>query len=111
MPQPSIANITYDPFLTNVSVAYFQDQSEFAVTGVFPVLPSNNRSGLITGWSSADLLRDDMARRAPGSGYLRIGAGTSQVSFRVEEWGLEWPVDDLIRAAAMQPYNLDVVAA
>lgn len=111
MPQPSIANITYDPFLTNVSIAYFQDQTDYAVTQVFPMLPSANRSGKITGWAAADLLRDDMQRRAPGSGYLRIGAGTSQLSFSVEEWGLEWPVDDLIRAASMAPYNLDVVAA
>lgn len=111
MPQPAIANLTYDPFLTNVSVSYFQDNTDFAVLQTFPALPVSTRSGKIVGWSAADLLRDDMARRAPGSGYMRVGAGTTSVNYQALEWGLEWPVDDLIKAASMQPYNLDVVAA
>lgn len=111
MPSPDISGLTYDPFLTQISVGAFLSDDQFAAHRAFPMLQVMSPSGIITGWKKEDLLRDEMRRRLPGARYGRVGAGTTQLRYTVEEFGLEWTVDKLVKAKAMRPYDLEVVAA
>lgn len=74
MPQPTRSDVHVDSILTNLSVAYIQDQTRFISTRVFPLLPVDKQSDLYYTYTKNDWFRDEAERRADstesaGSGY------------------------------------------
>ena len=57
MPRNSEANI--DRALTNMSVAYMQDESAYIANKVFPVIPVKRQSDLYYKYNKGDFLRDE----------------------------------------------------
>lgn len=62
MPRMSDAHI--DRAMTNISVAYFQDQSNFIADKVFPVIPVQRQSDLYYVYNKGDFMRDEARERA-----------------------------------------------
>lgn len=74
MPRPQKSDMHVNTPLTNMSVAYIQDASEFIATKIFPLLPVNKQSDSYFRYDIGDFSRDEMEERAPatesvGSGY------------------------------------------
>jgi hypothetical protein len=67
MPQPNLSNVHVNVPLTNMSVAYVQDQSHFIADRVFPNIPVTKQSDRYYVYSRADFNRDEMRERAPGT--------------------------------------------
>lgn len=63
--QYQIAKGTFQPniYLTNMSMAYFQDASRYVAKSIFPICPVQLSSGMYYKFSKADLLRDNVGRK------------------------------------------------
>lgn len=72
--QPSRSQVHIDAVLSNISVAYIQDQSRFIAQQVFPVVPVDKASDKYFVYRKEDWFRDEAQKRADasessGSGY------------------------------------------
>jgi len=112
MPTPTQSALHVNRPLTDVLIAYTQDETAFAAGRVFPEVPVMKASDIIPQWDRGDMLRDEMQRRAPTSRFARVGLrNDNTLTYSVETFGLEFPVDDDIRANQDEPYDLDEAAA
>ena len=87
--QTEIAKGSFRPnmFLTNMSIAYFQDASAYAAKSLFPTLPVALSSGTFYKFSREDLARDDV-RRKPQFGKVepvQIASETDSYSVSVDQ--------------------------
>ncbi|MFI3171099.1 MAG: major capsid protein [Eubacteriales bacterium] len=64
---PNRSDIHIDKALTNISVKYFQDESNFIAGQVFPVVPVQKQSDRYFMYLKEDWFRDDAQERAPGT--------------------------------------------
>lgn len=64
---PTRQQIHIDQALTNISVAYMQDASNFIADKVFPKVPVQKQSNLYFIYDRGDFWRDEAAERAPGT--------------------------------------------
>jgi hypothetical protein len=67
MPNPVYGDIHVDTPLTNMSVAYIQDQSAFVADKIFPIVPVKKQSDLYYIYSKADFLRNEADIRVYGA--------------------------------------------
>lgn len=104
MPNPTPGSLHVDTYLTDVSVAYVQSSTAFVADRVFPRVPVAKQSDIVPMFSRADFLRDEMAKRAAGSEVRRVGYRTESTSYIADEWALEHPIDDQVRANADGPF-------
>jgi hypothetical protein len=64
---PQLGDVHVNVPLTNMSVAYIQDQANFVADRVFANIPVTNQSDRYYTYSRADFNRDEMEDRAPGT--------------------------------------------
>lgn len=64
---PTRPQIHIDRALTNISVAYMQDASNFVAADVFPIVPVQKQSDLYFIYRREDFLRDEAEDRANGT--------------------------------------------
>ncbi len=74
MPQPTQEDLHVDAALTNISVAYIQDQSHFIASQVFARVPVDKQTDFYWSYDKDDWFRDEAKPRADntesaGSGY------------------------------------------
>lgn len=65
MPLPGDVHVNQP--LTNISVAFIQDQSNFVADHVFPIVPVEKQSDRYYTYSQEDFFRDEAEERAPGT--------------------------------------------
>lgn len=105
MPQPTIASQHIDTYLTNLSVGYIQAPSNFVAPAAAPHLPVDKKSDKIAVYSKADLFRDEMQLRAPGSESAGGGYRASTDSYACDVYASHIDVDDQTVAGADNPYR------
>lgn len=109
MPNPQPGAVHVNGLLTDISVAFIQEQNKFVAPRVFPMVPVQQKSNIYAQYSRADFLRDEVAQRAPGAPYERIGYRTDNTAtYNCLEFGAEHPLDDQVKANASGPYNPEV---
>lgn len=64
---PTQQQARVDKVLTNMSVAYFQEEANFIATKVFPLIPVKKQSDLYYTYNKGDFFRDDAKVRAGGT--------------------------------------------
>ncbi len=64
---PSSGDVHVNAPLTNISIAYIQDETNFVADRVFPNIPVTKQSDRYYVYSRADFNRDEMEERAPGT--------------------------------------------
>lgn len=67
MPLPDATDVHVNQLLTNVSVAWFQDQGRFIADKVFPNIPTQKESNRYAVFNKGDLLRSEARPRPPNS--------------------------------------------
>ena len=87
MAQPTANDVHIDAILTNISVAYIQDQNAFVASKVFPTIPVEKQSDKYFVYTKGDWFRDEAQLRAPatesaGSGYNLTTATDRRASCR-----------------------------
>lgn len=105
--QPTASDVHIDQPLTNISIAYLQDQTEFVVDMIFPLLPVAKQSDKYFTIDKGNFFRSMMKKRAPMTVAGRIGYTVSSDSYFCDRWSVGHPIPDQVRRNADTAMNLD----
>lgn len=111
MPQPTQGDLHVNTPLSNISLAFMQDQSAFIADKVFPNIPVQKQSDRYYTYDRGYFNRDEMELRAPstetaGSGYTVDNTPT----YFCPVYGFHHDIDDPSRANADSVLSLDAEA-
>lgn len=100
-----------DTALTNVSVAYMQDQMGFIADKVFPVVGVSKQSDYYYVYDKEAFLRNDVAERAPKTESAGVNLKLSTDNYFCKVYAVHADVDDQERANADPQVDPDIDAA
>jgi hypothetical protein len=105
--QPSRGDVHVNRPLTNISIAFVQDESKFVASKVFPNIPVSKQSDQYFTYDRGAFNSDEMEERAPGTesagGNYTIGTDLYHAKNRAYHRN----IPDVIRNNADSPINLD----
>lgn len=101
MPQINQANV--DAVLSNISVAYMQDQTKFVANKVFPVVPVDKKSGIFMKYNREDWNRDEAQKRADITESAGGGFDLSRDTYNAEVYAFHMDIGDQAVANAITP--------
>lgn len=107
MPQPYAQQVHIDVALTNISVAYLQNNADYIADKVFPVLPVQHQSNKYFIYRRGDFFRDVATKRAPGTESSGGGYNLDTGSYFADVWSHHKMVDPQIRSNSDQPLDAD----
>ncbi len=111
MGQPTRSQVhAVDTPLTNVSTAYWQNETNFIATKVFPVVPVDHKTDKYYTYTKADWFRDEAKPRADASESAGSGYGLSTGSYSCDVFALHKDIGDQVRENADAMVNLDADA-
>lgn len=97
--------------LTNVSVAYMQDQNMFIADKVFPIIPVKKQSDVYFIYNRGDWFRDEMTDRAAGSESAGTEYGVeSSTPYYCKKKSLHYDITEEERANSDDPLMPDTDA-
>lgn len=96
-----------DRYLTNYSLSWMQDQSNFVAVRASSLITVNNQSDKYAEFDRGYFWRDDSKKRALGARPEQVGYKVSEGTYYAEEWALEHTIDDRQRANVDDPIDLD----
>lgn len=111
MPQPTARAVHVDQPLTNISIAYLQNASNFVAGMVFPNLPVQKQSDLYYVFDRGYFNRDEAKKRAPGTEAAKVGFDLETASYFADVWAVKHGIPDQIAANADAVLNLERSAA
>ena len=92
--KPTNSDVHVDQALTNVSIAYLQDDSAFIADKVFPIIPVPKQSDKYHIYDRNDFFRDEAKKRAPGTESAGGEYGLSVDSFFADVWAFHKDVPE-----------------
>src|SRR3990167_9444422 len=107
MAQPTAGDSHIDAPLTNVSIAYMQEQGNFIATRVFPWVPVARQSDKYYIFDKNAWLRDQVQLRPPGTEAAGSGYTLSNTTYYADVWALRKDIDDQTRANSDAPLDPD----
>ncbi len=110
MPQPTTGDVHVDAILTNMSIAYLQEQFAFVAGKVFPTVPVNKQSDKYFTYTQEDFFRDQVELRADGTESAGTGYGLSTGTYSALVYALHKDIGDQVRANSDSPLNPDIDA-
>lgn len=108
--KPTVSQVHVNRPLTNISIAFIQQASMFAAGQVFPMVPVESKSDLYFIYDKADMHRNDIRPRAPGTESAGSGFGISTDNYNCAVYSLHKDIDDQVRANMDDPLDLDRAA-
>ena len=110
MVNPVYGDIHVDGALTDMSVAYMQDNSVFVADKIFPIVPVKKQSDLYFIYSMADMLRNEAAVREYGAESKGGGYSVSNESYYCKIYAFHKDVYPTDRANSDSPLQPDIDA-
>ena len=107
MPNPVGSDLHVNVPLTNVSVAYFQDQSNFVADKIFPIIPVDKQANLYNRYSKSQWRKTNAQKRAPGTESVGTGYDITRDNYYCDVYAIHKDIDDQDRAAADSEWQLD----
>jgi hypothetical protein len=107
MPNPVGPDLHVNVPLTNVSIAYFQDQSNFVADKVFPIIPVDKQSNLYNRYSKSQWRKTNAQKRAPGTESVGTGYDITRDQYYCDVYAIHKDITDQDRAAADSEWMLD----
>jgi len=92
--QPTPGDVHVNRPLSNLSVAFMQDATDFVASQVFTTLPVPNKSDTFYTYDRGHFWRDAMKKRAPATESAGIGHSLSTGSYVADVWALHEDVSD-----------------
>jgi|TARA_Y100000356_G_scaffold118454_1_gene109445 hypothetical protein len=105
MPQPTSQDVHVDAILTQMSVAFMQDQNAFVASRVFPTISVNKQSDKYFVYSQADFFRDQVLPRADGTESAGTGYSLSTATYSATNYALHKDIGHLTMANADAPLD------
>lgn len=100
MPLPSLTDVHVSELLTNVSIAYVQDQNSFIANQIAPIVPVTKQTNSYFVFDKGSFNRDEVGLRSPGTGFQRTGYSLTTASYSAAQYALEHAIPDEIRENA-----------
>mgnify|MGYP001590530490 CR=1 FL=1 len=97
MSNPLVNQVHVDAALSQMSVAYIQNASNFVARKMFPVLPVQYRSDKYFVYSQADFLRDEAQIRAAGVESAGSEYALTTATYTAERYALHKDIADEVR--------------
>jgi hypothetical protein len=111
MPQPSLQQVHVQAALTQIAVAYLQDESFYVADEVFPVVPVEHQADFYFTYSKDDFFRDEAQERADGTESAGGGFNlTSSSQYQANVWAYHKDVGEQVRNNADPAVDIDVAA-
>lgn len=107
MAQPDRSSVHIDAILTNLSVAYIQDQSRFIAGKVFPIVPVNKQSDKYFKYTKDDWFRDEAAPRGDAAESVGSGYNLETDSYYCDVFAFHKDIGRRTRDNADNPLNMD----
>lgn len=109
--QPTASQAHIDRPLTEISIAYIQDQDDFIADKVFKPVKTDKQSNLYYIFKKEYFLQGgDELQVSEGSQTLGSGFGLETGSYICKVYGFHYKISDELRANADEGVNLDVTA-
>ncbi len=80
--------------LTNISIGFIQQESDFAAREFFPIVPSANQSNTYYEYDRTQWFRTEAARRGPGAASVGSGWDVAPTTFTVLRDAVHKKLDD-----------------
>lgn len=100
-------DVHHDAILTNVSVAYIQDQDQYISTKVFPIVGVDKQSDRYYVMPKEAWLRDEAQKRADNTESVGSGYELSSDTYFAEVWAFHRDLGYQLRANADAAMNLE----
>lgn len=111
MAQPTMYDVHVNRPLTNLSIAYMQEEKAFVAERVFPKVPVEKQSDRYFVYQRGNMIRDAMQIRAAGQESAGTGFTLdSTPTYFADVRALHHDIPDMIRANSDQPLNPDADA-
>lgn len=107
MGQPTPTDAHVDRVLTNISIAYMQEATNFIASRVFPIVPTARQTDKYFTYDQDDWFRLEAKKRAPGTESAGSGYELSTDTFYCDVYAVHKDIDDQLRANADEIINLD----
>lgn len=107
MPQPTQSDVHVDQILTDMSIAYIQNQSHFIAPQVFPMVPVEKQTNKYFKYTKADWFRDTVERRADSAESVGDGYTLSTDTYSCDVWALHKDIGNQLRANFDNPLSPD----
>ena len=105
MPTPTFASQHIDAVLSNISLAYMQDQSKYIASKVFPRVPVEKQSGVYFKYNLEDWIRDDAQKRADATESAGGGYTLATDNYSCNVWAFHKDVGDQVLKNYTNPLN------
>jgi len=109
MPEPVFGDVHVASALTDVAVAYLQDESVYIADKVFPMVPVQHQTDVYFVWSKADFFRDEAQQRADATESAGSGVNLTTQTYSAKVYALHQDIGSQVRANADPAVDLDVV--
>jgi hypothetical protein len=106
--QPTLSQVHVAAPLTNIAVAYMQDNSHYIADKIFPIVPVEYQSDLYYKWSKDDFFRDEAQLRADGMESAGSGLTLTTDSYAALVWALHKDIGDQMRRNADPAVDIEV---
>src|SRR6266567_2110420 len=110
MPQPTLQDVHVAAALTNIAVAYFQDQDAYVADRVFPTVPVQHQTDVYFVWSKADFFRDEAQQRSDATESAGTGVNLKTQTYQAKIWALHQDIGPQVRANVDPAIDIDVVS-
>lgn len=108
--QPTTSDLHVDQLLTNVSIAY--RNSSYIADQIFPMVPVNKQSNIVTKYDQSHWFRDEAKIRRAGAKSAGGGWTVDKTdTYYCDRFSYRKEIDDETRDNADMPFNLDREAA
>jgi hypothetical protein len=106
--QPTLSQVHVAAPLTNIAVAYMQDNGHYIADKIFPTVPVEYQSDLYYTWSKDDFFRDEAQLRADGQESAGSGLNLTTASYAALVWALHKDIGDQMRRNADPAVDIEV---
>ena len=107
MPQPTQSQVHIDAILTNISVAYIQEQNRFIASQVFPQVPVQKQSDKYFVYTKNDWFRDEAEVRADATESAGSGYNLDTATYSADVYAFHKDIGDQVRANFDNPLDPD----
>jgi len=108
MPQPTVSQVHIQSALSQIAVAYIQDEKNYIADDVFPIVPVSHQADKFWYFSQDDFFRDEAQQRTDGVESAGGGFNLGTSSYSADVWAFHKDVGEQVRSNADSAIDMDV---
>jgi len=106
MAQTTGRDVSYDPFLTNMSIGY--RNGNYIIDDLVPTITSSKQSGIIPKYAQSNFFRNQAKLRAPGTKSQRVGFATDNTAtYFCHRYSIGFEIPWELRDQQDAPFDMD----